>query len=237
MHANLQQLLSLRDGAPVDAAVREHVAGCRHCQRELEQLECVTRGLRTLPDQDAPPSAWTEIRARLRRETGTAQPVSGGWRHALMAPFRGELGVRQALLEGMLASGIAVLAIVCLRVWTADLQDAERQLTAAAALNPAQFSATPANYSSAEQILSNRWAKERTLELADANVELNLDSRRRVGELKQRIAMLDHYCLTKKNLSPEEQYSIARRRSRLMDELLDAYGAPRVIQAKFDPPR
>ncbi len=93
MHANLHHLLALRDGAPVDAQWRDHVAGCRHCQRELEQLECITRGLRTLPDQEAPPSAWTEIRARLRRESGTAQPVSAGWRHELMAPFRGGLGV------------------------------------------------------------------------------------------------------------------------------------------------
>ena len=45
MHANLQQLLSIRDGAPVDAECRAHVAECRYCQRELEQLDQIVRRL------------------------------------------------------------------------------------------------------------------------------------------------------------------------------------------------
>ncbi|MEO0425265.1 MAG: hypothetical protein AAF184_23210 [Pseudomonadota bacterium] len=237
MHANLQQLLSIRDGAPVDAECRAHVAECRHCQRELEHLECVTRNLRTLPDEEAPASAWTEIRARLRHDTGTSHPASGGWREALTAPFRGGLGVRQALLEGMLASGIAVLAVVCLRLWTADLQEAQRQLSAGMPLDSAQFAATPASYAGLDEFLSTRWLQERHLELVDADLELNLDKQAHVDELKSRIGMLDYYCLNGKNLTPGERYSIALERSRLMDELLDAYGAPAALRAKFEVPR
>lgn len=237
MHANLQQLLSIRDGAPVAAECHAHVAQCRHCQRELEQLECITRNLRALPDDEAPASAWTEIRARLRHDTGASHPASGGWREALAAPFRGELGVRQALLEGMLASGIAVLAVVCLRLWTADLEEAQRQLADGMPLDSAQFAATPASYAGLDEFLSTRWLQERHLELADNNFELNLEKQAYVNELKSRIGMLDYYCLDRKNLTPSERYSIALERSRLMDELLDAYGAPSAMRAKFDVPR
>lgn len=235
MHANLQQLLSLRDGAPVDAVWRDHVAGCRHCQRELEQLECVTRGLRALADQPAPVSAWTEVRARLRREHGPSR--TDGWRHALTAPLRGGLGVRQALLEGMLASAIAVLAVVCLRVWTADLQEAERTLAADQSAENARFQTTPANYASTDELLSSRWLQELWVEIADASAELDLDKQRRINDLKNRIAALDYYCLTAQNLTPEVRYSIDLQRSRLMDEMLDVYGAPVVTRAKFELPR
>lgn len=56
MHANTQQLLSLRDGGqetPPD--VREHVEGCEQCLREIERLSRVRATLRSLPP--VPPSA------------------------------------------------------------------------------------------------------------------------------------------------------------------------------------
>ncbi|MEM9385900.1 MAG: hypothetical protein AAGA68_12615 [Pseudomonadota bacterium] len=237
MHASLQQLLSIRDGAPVDADCLAHVAECRHCQRELEQLECVTRNLRALPDDEAPESAWAEIRARLRQDTGTSHPRSAGWRQVLAAPFRGGLGVRQALLEGMLASVVAVLAVVCLRLWTADLQEAQRKLSAGIPLDSAQFPTTPANYAGFDELLSTRWLQEHRLESMGGNSGLNVDNQARIDELKSRIAMLDYYCLNEKNLTPEERYSIDLKRSRLMDELLDAYGAPVPVRTKFELPR
>lgn len=66
MHARLDQLLSLRDGVPVDAGVRRHVDGCTRCARELDRLESLRAQLRALPQ--VPASAgegWSAVRERL----------------------------------------------------------------------------------------------------------------------------------------------------------------------------
>jgi len=66
MHARLDELLSLRDGAPVDARVRAHVDECAECAAELSRAESLQRSLRALaPAPDAAADGWTEVRSRL----------------------------------------------------------------------------------------------------------------------------------------------------------------------------
>jgi hypothetical protein len=66
MHARLDELLNLRDGAPVDARVRAHVDACAECAAELARTESLQQGLRALaPVPDAAADGWAEVQSRL----------------------------------------------------------------------------------------------------------------------------------------------------------------------------
>jgi hypothetical protein len=71
MHARLDELLSLRDGAPVDARVRGHVGECAECTAQLERAESLQEQLRALPAAPEPASdGWPEIQAHLADSPG-----------------------------------------------------------------------------------------------------------------------------------------------------------------------
>jgi hypothetical protein len=63
MHATTEQLLSLRDGLPVDAAVAAHAAGCEDCRRRQRGLEQVRDGLHALPELAPPAGLWSAVAA------------------------------------------------------------------------------------------------------------------------------------------------------------------------------
>jgi hypothetical protein len=65
MHARLEQLLSLRDGEPVEAFTRDHVAKCASCAAQLTSLATTREQLRSLPMLDPPTELWTRISERL----------------------------------------------------------------------------------------------------------------------------------------------------------------------------
>ncbi len=71
MHANLEQLMSLRDEEPVALEVQEHVRGCEECARILNELAAMHDGLARLADPLPPPDAWGRITA-----AGQARKVS-----------------------------------------------------------------------------------------------------------------------------------------------------------------
>ncbi len=76
MHARIDQLLSLRDGEPVDAQVRVHVQQCAHCLAEASALARARSRMQELPLLDAPADAWSRITER------TAMPPArrASWR-------------------------------------------------------------------------------------------------------------------------------------------------------------
>jgi hypothetical protein len=82
MHARLDELLSLRDGAPVDARVRAHVDACAECAAELARTESLQEGLRALaPVPEAAADGWVEVQSRL------AAARSKGSLAARVAPY------------------------------------------------------------------------------------------------------------------------------------------------------
>ena len=64
MHARLDQLLSLRDGAPVDAELLTHLQQCAVCQAESSRLAQTRERLQALPAIDPPRDFWPDIDAR-----------------------------------------------------------------------------------------------------------------------------------------------------------------------------
>jgi hypothetical protein len=65
MHATVHQLLSLRDGEPVDADAARHVEHCTSCTSELARLGRVRQRMQSLAPIEPPALAWEQIAARL----------------------------------------------------------------------------------------------------------------------------------------------------------------------------
>jgi hypothetical protein len=65
MHARIDQLLSLRDGEPLDADVRSHVGSCRECAAVLARLQVTRERLRALPPVGGDSGSWRSVQARL----------------------------------------------------------------------------------------------------------------------------------------------------------------------------
>lgn len=64
MHASIDQLLSLRDGVPVDAEAMRHLDDCSLCTNELARLRQLQRRMQSLPELDPPAAIWSRIQAR-----------------------------------------------------------------------------------------------------------------------------------------------------------------------------
>lgn len=100
MHARLDELLSLRDGAPVDARVRAHVDECAACAADLSRTELLQARLRALPpvrDQDH--DGWAEVQSRL-----------------VAAHVKGRLAARVAPFAA--AASVVALALFAALRWT-----------------------------------------------------------------------------------------------------------------------
>jgi hypothetical protein len=68
MHARLDELLSLRDGEPLDARVAAHVADCSECGAALASAVALRDRLRALPGAAGEaPGGWASVHARLER--------------------------------------------------------------------------------------------------------------------------------------------------------------------------
>lgn len=91
MHATTSQLIAVRDGEPVAAAVRDHVADCPSCRAAVDKLAGLARSLRTLPDLEPPADAFTRIQKRMAQKQARRRP--GFWPTALAAGLAGALAV------------------------------------------------------------------------------------------------------------------------------------------------
>jgi hypothetical protein len=67
MHASLEQLIALRDGEPVDAAIKAHAHACRECNARIDSLADLRTHLSGLPVFGLPEDAWDAIAARVRK--------------------------------------------------------------------------------------------------------------------------------------------------------------------------
>jgi hypothetical protein len=67
MHADFQELLSLRDGGPVAADTAQHVPHCPECSLELARLRRLRHHLHQLPQFEPPHDTWLNISEQLDR--------------------------------------------------------------------------------------------------------------------------------------------------------------------------
>jgi len=94
MHARLDELLSLRDGEPVDARVAAHVAACSECGAALASAVALRDRLRALPGAAGEaPGGWASVHARLEqrdrrvRSRAAAAPIAAAASVAALGLF------------------------------------------------------------------------------------------------------------------------------------------------------
>ena len=87
MHPRTEHLLSLRDGEPVGADVREHVAGCSRCTSQITEAADLRDHLRALPQfaATARSGGWQDVRRRMADRAATVQRRSLATRLAIAA--------------------------------------------------------------------------------------------------------------------------------------------------------
>lgn len=204
MHAHTQQLLSLRDGEPVDAQAARHVAECPSCLQALERLRHMQSQLRSLPVRQAPAGTWHSIQADLEYRTGRKVAV---WQRVRFA----------AAAAGCI--GLALMAAL-------RFAGGEQHKTPHAGVNaepvPALVETPPLPPATVEQLV----AQSRQLE----DVLRNLPERRvervvlaaTTDILEQRIQWLDFQLSFEPEaaLSQEQARRLWRERVDLMDSLV-----------------
>jgi hypothetical protein len=97
MHARIDELLRLRDGATVDARVRAHVDQCGDCAASLAGTKSLRERLRALPPAPAlAADGWAELQAHLAVQAGRRR------RLAQVAPFAAAASMAALALFGTL---------------------------------------------------------------------------------------------------------------------------------------
>jgi len=77
MHARIDDLLSIRDAEPVDAATAAHVEQCPTCAEQLRKLALAQTELRALPQLEPPAESWEGIQSRLARPVPRSRYTAG----------------------------------------------------------------------------------------------------------------------------------------------------------------
>lgn len=202
MHATTEQLLSLRDGRPVDAEVVAHADECVECQQALRGMERLRARLRALPELDPPRDLWRTLpldapRVPERRaQTSWHWQVGAGIAAAAALAIALVLNVRQAPDDGpapgtttdLVAATPAPMSSVN-GVTTAELLETSRQLETALRVMPAAPQVTRASTALT------------------------------IAELQDRIFQVDTM-LSEPELDPASEQELWRQRVRLMDTLM-----------------
>jgi len=212
MHLSIDQLLSVRDGAPVDAAVPEHLAACERCAAELERLRRTRAALRALPDVEPPPTAWEAIAARAAGARSRSRPL---------------------LLAGGLAAAIVVTVMVAGLLPRALRDDPATHAPQAVAARPSGTQAAPpatvVEPSVAERVAQSRELAWMLQALQPRRIE-RVSTAATIDVLEQRIQWVDYQL----SLAPEAGLS-AEQEARLWDErvhLLDSLVKVRYAQTR-----
>jgi len=95
MRTCTEDLLTIRDGEPVDASVHSQVLTDPESSEELERLRATQKALRELPELQPPPGVWTKILAEVQRDNRREPKLLRHWSLSLA-----------------IAAGVAVLAFI-----------------------------------------------------------------------------------------------------------------------------
>lgn len=79
-HLSMDALVSLREPGiePGDAAAREHLSQCAHCQAELERLHQRVARLKALPSLRPPRDRWHQVAGRVRADRRARRSRTAG---------------------------------------------------------------------------------------------------------------------------------------------------------------
>ncbi|SUZ61554.1 uncharacterized protein METZ01_LOCUS14408 [marine metagenome] len=95
MRTCTEDLLTIRDGEPVDADVHSQVLADPESLEELERLRAVRKALQELPELQPPPEVWTKILTEVQRDDRIGPKLLRHWS-----------------LGSAIAAGVAMLAFI-----------------------------------------------------------------------------------------------------------------------------
>ena len=195
MHANIEQLLKIRDNDMPDPAFVDHVTTCSECSAQLERLKIIRARLKALPDVEFSSTTWQAI---LDRRAMQQQPPRPAW---------------HAPVFGLVASVVMAVALVLLANKSVDDGSADSGEV------PQTIVATPDN---PQQLLARSQRLEQALRALPRQRVMRAGTAWTITELEDRIALVD-YQLTYGNqlgLTPEQSRQLLQNRVDLMNSLV-----------------
>ena len=201
MHATTQQLLSLRDGAAVEASARAHVAACPQCQAALAATARVRTELRGLAQLEPPRDLWGTIVPRgLPLQARRTRPL--GW----------------PMLGGLAAGFVLGMALILNMSGTPEDRPLPGTTTDLVASTPAPASST-SGASRAELVATSQQLEAALRALPAAPRVTRTSTALTIDELQDRIQELD-LMLGDPRLDAESERRLWGQRVELMNTLM-----------------
>jgi hypothetical protein len=195
MHADIAELLSVRDSTLVDARVKQHLDECPRCQGELESLRAVRDGLRALPLDETPDVTWEDVLAR--------------------AQARGPL-LRTERFDGWYGAAVGIAATVVMTVALLLLGQREAPVTEMLDAPAAMVNSTP-------QLMGRSRELEQSLRSVDMEGQIMSGrTASTIAALEERIAYIDQRLsrADQDRLSQEQRRRLWQQRVMLLDSLV-----------------
>lgn len=211
MRPSTVDLLRVRDGEPVDVAVREAIDADPAAAAELRRLNDVRRELEALPSFEPPPTAWPAIEARVAGIRADVRGVRGHW-----------------LLRGGLAACVAVAALAYLMQSQPPLSEPPQTTVVAVPASSASPALGTATYAS---LVEQSAELERSLDrLGRSPRVVRAGTMATVAGLEDRIDAIDTRLTFARQLGLENAAvaSLHRQRVELMNALLQVRYADRM---------
>jgi len=203
MHATTEQLLSLRDGAPVAELTAAHVRTCPTCRQELEDLVEMRARLRALPEVAPPAASWDAIAAQLA-----------------CGPARPGRTTRHPAWSWLAMAASITLALSLL--WIVDDDPADRPApgttTDLVASTPAPSNSVQGGQATA-LVQTSRELEAALRALPAAPRVTRASTALTVAELEDGLMQIDAE-LNRQGLPPEKEVALWRQRVGLMDALM-----------------
>ena len=206
MRPRTQDLLSIRDGEPVDAAVRATVEHDPRLGAELERLEETRAALQALPQLTPPAGVWERVLEQSAVRYATRR--SRRWRWPL---------------RGAIAAGVAVLAVSIVARFPGSAEQDEIPPSTIVADQPV------------DSPIASAWVRPAYASLVEesARLERALDdipyqpsvvragTATTIADLEASIALADErlWYASAMNASPAQKHALVRQRTELMNAL------------------
>jgi hypothetical protein len=195
MHARIDQLLSLRDGEPVDSQAAFHIGQCSACAAELHRLSTLRKRMQELPSFDAP--TWDRVHERMRTGSGRA--------------------ARRVVIA--VAAGVAVLSIATALLLVSGGAQQSAETAGVEIVEPA----SPRPVTGVEELVTQSRRLEEMLRVLPARpVVERVSTAATIDTLEQRIQWLDLHLsyAPDAGLSERQAERLWRERVELMDSLV-----------------
>lgn len=199
MHKRIEDLLTLRDGEPIDARLKARLSNDRQAAAELERLGKLKEDLRALPELEPPVAARSEVVAAMGAAVGRRR-VRTRRRAAGIAVTAGAAAVLAAVAFLALRSGDSTSPV--------------------AAASPAGESSSDADYTA---LIQESTRLERLLAALPAQRRImNVGTAGTIAGLENQIAFIDDQLTvgTIAGIEPEYKQALWRERVDVMNALV-----------------